>query len=52
MVDIDPEFENLYMPSNWVVRVPVEESVPLHVKVSHTLLTIARSYSDMNYFDQ
>ena len=37
MVDIDPELEHLYMPSNWVVRVPIEESVPLHVKVSHVL---------------
>ena len=31
---IDPETEHLYMPSNWVVRVPPEQSVSLHVKVS------------------
>ena len=30
---IDPDLENLYMPSNWVVRVKPEQSVPLHVKV-------------------
>ena len=31
---IDPETEHLYMPSNWVVRVPPDQSVPLHVQVS------------------
>ena len=32
-VTFDPEMEQLYMPSNWVVRVPPEQSVPLHVQV-------------------
>jgi len=31
---IDPDLENLYMPSNWVVRVKPEQSVPLHVKIT------------------
>ena len=34
-VDIDPELEELYMPSKWVVRVPTEQAVPLHVQVQH-----------------
>ena len=33
-VEIDVEMENLYMPSKWVVRIPVEEAVPVHVKVT------------------
>jgi len=33
-VEIDDEIENLYMPSKWVVRIPVEEAVPVHVKVT------------------
>ena len=33
MAHVDPEQEKLYMPSRWVVRVAMEEAVPLHVKV-------------------
>jgi len=33
-MEIDPEMERLYMPSRWVVRVPPEDSVPLHVRVT------------------
>ena len=31
--NVEPEQERLYMPSRWVVRVPEEEAVPLHVKL-------------------
>ena len=46
MSHIDPETELLYMPSNWVVRVPPEQSVPLHVQVyKHSLLLLVSCYS-------
>ena len=32
MEHVDPDQERLYMPSQWVVRVPVDQAVPLHVK--------------------
>ena len=32
MTHVDPQQERLYMPSNWVVRVAVDQAVPLHVK--------------------
>ena len=48
MSHIDPETELLYMPSNWVVRVPPEQSVPLHVKVSkHSLFIITPCESQL-----
>jgi len=31
---MDEKLEDLYMPSKWVVRVPVEQAVPVHVKVT------------------
>eukprot|EP00092_Neocalanus_flemingeri_P082997 GFUD01104109.1.p1 GENE.GFUD01104109.1~~GFUD01104109.1.p1 ORF type:complete len:294 (+),score=106.62 GFUD01104109.1:76-957(+) len=31
---MDDKMEELYMPSKWVIRVPVEQAVPLHVKVT------------------
>ena len=31
---LDEKMEELYMPSRWVVRVPVDQAVPLHVKVT------------------
>ena len=34
-IDLDPELEELYMPSKWVVRAPTEQVVPLHVQVQH-----------------
>ena len=33
-VEIDDELEQLYMPSKWVVRIPMEEAVPEHVKIT------------------
>jgi len=34
MAGVEPEVEYLYMPSNWVKRVPVEDSCRLHVEVT------------------
>jgi len=33
-MELDEKMEDLYMPSKWVVRVPVEQAVPVHVKVT------------------
>jgi len=34
MEEINEKIEQLYMPSNWVVRIPVEQSVPEHVRIT------------------
>jgi len=33
-MEIDAELEKLYIPSKWVVRIPVGEAVPQHVKIT------------------
>ena len=40
MTKVDPDQEKLYMPSNWVVRVPVDQAVPLHIKVLMNILVL------------
>jgi len=47
MNHVTPEQERLYMPSNWVVRVPSDQAVPLHVKlITEETARVKRTLTD------